>query len=314
LLGTAVSATVEILQGFERSRRSSMADIYANALGSFIGAVGAIIFLRVVARMNRRRGLPRTDAGALALIVCWLLYLLFPFFPVFDTRVIAAKIPGLQEFAFIPFISAAVGWYVIGNIIRAAGFRNARVVCASSVLLIPAQLLLFRVQPTLADLLGAIVGATLFISTRNEDTARKAGAWAIISLLLIRGVWPLDIASDAQSFTWTPFLSLLEINWFRASEVLSQKLFLYGAAVWSLHRAGLRLRTAAVATAPNVDKFNDLRPRALRPLRNFNRNVYALETAFASDTLYRGFRLTYETTQIGSACIGLHRDCAHGAR
>jgi hypothetical protein len=226
-----------------------MADIYANALGSFIGAVGAIIFLRVVARMNRRRGLPRTDAGALALIVCWLLYLLFPFFPVFDTRVIAAKIPGLQEFAFIPFISAAVGWYVIGNIIRAAGFRNARVVCASSVLLIPAQLLLFRVQPTLADLLGAIVGATLFISTRNEDRARKAGAWAIISLLLIRGVWPLDIASDAQSFTWTPFLSLLEINWFRASEVLSQKLFLYGAAVWSLHRAGLRLRTAAVATA-----------------------------------------------------------------
>jgi hypothetical protein len=59
----------------------------------------------------------------------------------------------------------------------------------------------------------------------------------------------MDISSDAQSFTWTPFLSLLEINWFRASEVLSQKLFLYGAAVWSLHHAGLRLRTAAVVTA-----------------------------------------------------------------
>ena len=121
--------------------------------------------------------------------------------------------------------------------------------CAVSVLLVPLQLIMLRRYPTLADLAGAVAGAALFASVRDRRTAISAAAWATVALIVFRGVWPIEIARERQAFSWVPFIGLLSIDWYLATEVLAIKLFLYGAAIWSWRETGMKLRTAAVLTA-----------------------------------------------------------------
>jgi VanZ family protein len=249
VLGAALSISVEIAQAYQQTRWTSIYDVYANVLGSAIGAGVASVFSRVSLLLNRKPGLQVADGGALVLLVCWSAYLMFPFVPQLSQRTIQAKIASINRIDEVGFVTAIVIWMVVGLAFKASGFRHATLLCFLSLLAIPLQLLIAGRSPTGSMFAGAVIGTLIFTATGSVPGRAKWTAVAMLVLVIFRGLWPFHFASRPQSFTWIPFLSMLASNWQRASQVLIEKLFLYGSTVWLLREAGMRLRTATILTA-----------------------------------------------------------------
>ena len=250
LLGAVLSASIEIAQTFESSRRTSAYDVYANTAGSIAGAAVAMVFSTLSSRLNRRPALRPADAGALALLVCCLAYLLFPFIPA-TADAITAKLSNLQlqPASPIAFVSAAGAWFVIGSAMSAAGVRVPRTLCALSVCLVPGQLLIFSRQPLVEEFAGAVVGAAVFAYTFHHPARHRAAAVTMLCVVAAQGLAPFDFGASAKTFSWLPFAALLQTEWYRASQVLAGKLFFYAATIWSLRNIPMRLSRAAVVTA-----------------------------------------------------------------
>ena len=124
LLGATLSTFVEVVQGFEVTRSTSIYDVYANTAGAMLGVAVASIFSAISFLLHR----PETrtpNVSALALIVAWIGYLFCPFIPVMTTHAIHGKLANARAFSLVPFVSAAVVWFVAGNAIRAARVRQA---------------------------------------------------------------------------------------------------------------------------------------------------------------------------------------------
>jgi hypothetical protein len=105
------------------------------------------------------------------------------------------------------------------------------------VALIPAQLFIVDRQPALTELLGAVAGAACFARWRNPD--RRVSAWAFLGVLVVRGLVPFEFLPNSGPFSWIPFGGFLEMNWQTGVQVLAEKFFWYGTAIWLLHRARL---------------------------------------------------------------------------
>lgn len=248
-LGLGLSMAVEVAQGFEVTRRTSIFDVYANLLGSALGVAVAVAFSRLGTRLRLGEEARMPDVAALALIACWLAYLMFPFLPLLTGRTLGVRLEQTRIFSFLSVASAAAAWFVVGYALRASGVRNAAAVCFASTLLVPMQLLIFRREPVLGEFAGALVGSLAFARVRSRPWGSKVAAGALLMVLIARGLSPFQIADSPKAFGWIPFVPLLLSDWYRASQVLSTKLFFYAAAVWSLRNAGARLRSAATATA-----------------------------------------------------------------
>jgi glycopeptide antibiotics resistance protein len=249
VFGAWLSTGIEIAQAYEGSRRTSVYDVYSNVLGSIFGAAVATVFSKLSGFLNRTPGLHVVDGGALALLVCWAAYLLFPFVPEMSQRMVRAKLTAADRMDELGFATAVLVWLVVGLALKASAFRHPIVLCFVSVLAIPAQLLIAGQSPTASTLAGALLGAVIFAVTNRLPGRTKGVAVAVLLLVVFRGLWPMQVSVLPQSFNWIPFASMLEANWQRASQVLVEKLFFYGSAIWLLREAGMKLRTAAMFTA-----------------------------------------------------------------
>lgn len=248
-LGIALSTCVEVAQGFEVSRRTSIYDVYANSFGSVIGVAVAAVFSQTGMRLKRREGSPRADFAALALIACWISYLVFPFLPTLTGRAMGVGLAQARSAGLLSVASASVAWFVMGKAFQAAGVPRAALVCLASTTFVLAQVLVLPAKPILADFAGAVAGALAFAFAQRRTWGATVAAVAIVALLVARGLTPFRIVENAKDFGWVPFAPLLTSDWYRATQVLSTKLFFYAAAVWTLRSAGLRLRSASLITA-----------------------------------------------------------------
>ena len=84
MLGTGLSASIEMLQIFDSSRTCSLLDVACNFAGTVGGAGAALIFRQQILRITRRRKGDRGAGGALMLACCWAGYQLYPFIPRFS--------------------------------------------------------------------------------------------------------------------------------------------------------------------------------------------------------------------------------------
>jgi hypothetical protein len=66
-------------------------------------------------------------------------------------------------------------------------------------------------------------------------------------MIIVRGLQPFHFAGFAQPFLWIPFGGFLKMDWTTGIALIFQKIFYYGAAIWLLRAAGIRLRTATIA-------------------------------------------------------------------
>jgi VanZ family protein len=244
LLGIALSTTLELIQVYEASRKSSIYDVMANTIGSVIGVVAGSMFAATSKRLRA------THAGSLAILGCWVAYLCFPFVFVFEPRLLAAKFSVLLRsgsFALIPVVSALASWYAAGLLFMEAGFRNPKRWLIASLALIPLKLFVVGRQPLIWQWIGAVAGVALF-SALGPSRPGWAPA-ALLVALFIRGLAPFHFQPAASGFGWIPFVGTLDSDWQSATLTLLEKLFYYSATIWSLRAAGFRLPSATALVA-----------------------------------------------------------------
>jgi len=243
-IGCALSCAIEMAQAFEPDRHTSLLDVTTNTLGAIAGAIAALLAERLFGAFGTRMrpGRPR-DASAVALLGSFAASLLFPFFPISGRTVLRMKIAAILHGPVLDpvlLFSALSSWYAVGLMMRAAGFGKSRMWIAPALAPLLIQLFVIHHEPWLAIILGAIAGAVLACAL-----PQAAPAAALVTLMIVvRGVLPLHFARSAQRFLWIPFGGFLNMDWAEGIALIFQKIFYYGAAIWLLRTAGMRLRTA----------------------------------------------------------------------
>ncbi len=261
LIGTVLSASIEMLQLFVPSRNTNILDLLTNMAGT-IGGVLLAIAMEDLAIEKHLRGTRRRDAdrSALLLLTCWAVWYLFPLFPVMGRTALRHKFglfihsPLLDP---VPLCSAAAVWFVAGSLMQAGGLQSPRWLTLISVAMIPAQYVIVDRQPTLAELFGAALGAvcySLFWPKRKEDRPawRKAQAWAFLSVIVIRGLAPFTFVSTIFPFSLIPFAGFLLMDWQAGAQIIAEKFFLYGTAIWLLRAPGMHIRNATIVVAATL--------------------------------------------------------------
>ncbi len=178
-------------------------------------------------------------------------FLLFPLFPVMGLPVYRARIMAFADgpwFAVIPFVSDAAIWFVAGRLLMAAGFLSAEVWLAISLLMVPGQFLIVARQPLPVDILASVTGFLMFVRWGRRPGLAWVWAGGFLIVLAFRGLAPFQFIG-AQEFSWLPFGGFLNMNWQAGVDLLLEKSFYYGAAVWLLRAAGMRWRTAIAGVA-----------------------------------------------------------------
>ena len=253
VLGFVLSTSIEMAQMFGVSRHSSAVDVVANTMGTAVGVFAAMQFHAFFSRSVRRTQQWRAmDRAAVAVLLCWFAYLLFPFFPILGRWIPGQKLLAFLNSSFIeliPFLSAAVAWFAGGRLFAAAGARSPRALLLLTILAIPAQFFLVGRHPVPSDLAGALSGVGIFalIGTRAGGTLLTAVA--TLTLLIIRGLAPFNFVAGSNVFLWIPFQGLLAAPWHQVALRLVEKAFYYSLTIWSLCQTGVTLRSATLLVA-----------------------------------------------------------------
>jgi VanZ family protein len=259
------SASIEMIQLFVPGRDTSALDLATNIIGSMIGVMLAVVLedvlvlrrSRLVSRQTGRK-LKSPDRAALALLFCWLSWLWFPLFPVLGRTQLLNKADLFLHAPFAQsaaFFSAMLAWIAAGSLLQAAALRPVRRLLAISVAVIPLQVFVVDRQPLVAAFAGAVVGAASFaLLWPMRKTHRQAywntTAWAFLAVIVFRGLSPFQFSPAAVPFEWIPFSGFLNMNWQSGIQVIAEKFFWYGTAIWLMRRSGIQTvpATALVAT------------------------------------------------------------------
>lgn len=259
LICTLLSASVEMIQLFVPSRNTSALDLLTNIFGSIAGVVLGIVMEEVVlkhgaagARRNSGKSRKASDRAALWLLVCCAGWLLFPLVPVLGRTPLRHKLeifihsPATE---LVPILSAAIVWFVAGSLLQASAFSSPRRLTILSVILVPMQLAILYRQPGLSELAGAAVGAACFAIFWPKRRAERPGyrkiqAWAFLCMIVVRGLAPFVFAPGALPFSWIPFAGFLGTEWQIGIQLIAEKFFWYGTAIWLLRASGIRIRNA----------------------------------------------------------------------
>lgn len=245
VIGTVLSASIEMTQLYFPGRNCSGFDLVDNILGSAVGVLLGMGFELLVEPAQLGAALGRIpDRSAVLLLFCWVSSLLFPFFPVMWLSVYRNKFALLAAaplFSAVPFLTALASWFVAGQLLKAANIASWYLYF--SVFLIPLQLFIVDRQPAPAAFLGALIGTAVF--SFAERPLRRVIGPAVVLLILFRGFDPFHFGT-VHPFQWIPFQGFLEMDWQTGIGVWLEKSFLYGTAVWLLVRAGLRTWVATV--------------------------------------------------------------------
>ena len=252
VLGTLLSAAVEMGQLYTPHRDCSAVDLTDNAIGSALGVLAGLAFVHLVhIPESLRERFSARNQGAVALLYCWLAYLLFPLFPVLWLAVGKAKLAGFLHASVVrpvPILLRAAEWLAVGLLLRAAGVKSPLRWLLVALALLPLQFGIMSRDPVPADFIGAALGMAVFHYLGSGKKADATGAGAMLIALTLNGLAPFHFRPQTQEFAWIPFIGLLRNDWQIAIQILLRKLFEYGAAIWLLRRAGVRLLHATCVT------------------------------------------------------------------
>lgn len=252
VLGFALSTSIEMAQLFQPARICNTLDILFNTAGSVIGVGAGRIYAAGVRKWAdaARRRLP--DPASVALLVCWISYLFFPFIPTAGRADIAHRTDlffqsSLAAPARIAW--AAMAWLVAGRLLYASGIQVAWPWLALTAIAIPLQIFIPGRQPAIWDMIGAAAGCLLFHFWGRQARPASWIAAFVLFVLVFHGLSPFRFAGEPREFSWIPFSGLLASKWQIGAVVLLEKTFFYGGAVWVLRSAKLNFGAAIAIVA-----------------------------------------------------------------
>jgi len=258
LAGVLLSTGIEVAQIFETRRVASLADVTYNGLGTLAGAALAL------AMRSARHGFSRHPLGRLlahpipaALLLLWLGYRLAPFALTLDAaQWLAALAPLGQPWRSWASPLAALG-YLAGWLVaaRALGELYPRHSPTLALGLVMALVLAGTVMvsgkaldPNELPAMAAALLLSLPLSRMSPAAGAATAAGLLAAWVVLAGLVPFDFRLDPDAFGLVPFRDAL-IR-YRSTNLVDmfQKCFAYGALVWLLARAGLRVLSATLAT------------------------------------------------------------------
>lgn len=251
----ALSSGIEMTQLFDDARDCSGFDVVCNVSGTVLGvALGSLYqhWLKgFVVRAERTKLLH--PSGAMLLFYTWLAYQAFPFFPVLSRTRLGQKLQTLfaaVSISPIETFSYFVEWLIVARLLQSVlGSERIRLLLPPLLLVLPAKLLIASRSISWSELAGAVIACICWYLLTEYEKRTAVVAGLIVSLLILRGLFPYHWSSVANPFSWVPFRASLEANRDSALLTVIQKCFWYGSAVWLLRTAGWRLARAAVVVA-----------------------------------------------------------------
>ena len=253
LLGAALSVCIELLQYYAPRRNSVATDVYSNTFGTFIGAIGGMLFSpRLSAVMPvRLRGAP----FPLLLLVAWLGYRLYPYVPVIDLHKYWDALKPVflyPSLSLLDLFHHTVTWLTIAALLENAAERGwgRKLFFLFVIGTMGAQILIMGQSLTLAELVGAAFAiAGWLLMAGMKQTARLGVVAALLLAFVI--AWRLEpfTFGPPHDFGFIPFESFLHGSMVVNAQSFLEKSFYYGALVWLLTQCGVAVRTAGLFVA-----------------------------------------------------------------
>ena len=244
LLSAVLSAAVETMQLFTFDRTSSVADVFANTLGGFAGAVaGVVVGTTADAFIARAAAAGLTDSATFyPLLIATIVVVAGAWEPFDVTLDVGSVVPKLRLFLQDPlqlgaltdeglsflqhllFTSALVMW------LKEAHIRSAMTRAAFAGVLVAvgcegAQLFISARMPGLEDAgvaaAGALVGVAAGLEFRRSTTYAPwcAGLFGLTAIgVVMQQLSPFQISEAVRPFQWMPFLNYYA---FTTSETVS---------------------------------------------------------------------------------------------
>lgn len=243
-----LSAAIEMIQLWVPTRDTSLLDFAVNVAGAVVGVILAMVLEDVLPDAQSSASRKSTDRSALALLICGVLWMLFPLIPVTGRTALRYKLSILRHapvFDPLTILSTAMVWFAAGELLAASRAPAVRRLILFSVLIVPARCLIVAQHPSPAEMIGAILGAAAWSQLRKPN--RWITAILFLATIVLRGLAPFVFVHHAQPFSWIPFTGFLNMQWQQGIVIAAGKFFWYGTAVWLLRRARLP-KPASLAT------------------------------------------------------------------
>ena len=241
IAGTLMSAAVEMAQGFDLMRDSSLSDIVSNGLGSLAGAMLAA----ALPAFSLKRKVALRPA---LLCMFWALFQLYPLLPQLSGAALAHSAAGFHQWSWFEALLFAVDWFTAFALLSEALPLSRRGSAAWLVLLMPVKLILFERGLRASEVAGALAALALFVLLRRARLETRAFAAILIVVLIARELAPFRFGPPS-GFGWLPFGASLFQQTVSAVVVLLRKAFVYGSAVWFLSQTAMRIRSATMSVA-----------------------------------------------------------------
>ena len=251
--GTALACGVEIAQFHDVGRVTSMGDVYADAIGSGVGAVAAATIGASI-RWPFIRALAAQPAATI-LLCMFFGYRLFPYVPMIDLHKYWHAVRPMLVSPSLPpdeLARLTITWLLIAAVIQSLyGLRNVLLLfpllCGCEFL---GKVLIIDNALTLTDVVGAAAAYLLWALWLRAVPGRFAFmALAFAGMITIREIVSFRSAGPPHDFDWVPFASFMHGSAGVAMQGLCEKFFEYGGLIWLLDRAGVILPVGTVLTA-----------------------------------------------------------------
>jgi len=246
LLGAILSISVELAQYYV-GRDTQATDVYANVLGTAVGALAGVIF-----------GAPRHWGLASAivdhripalLVLAWAAYRLYPFVPTIDLHKYWNT---LKPLLFTPrtsgydlFRHTAIWLTIFILLSKVAAERRMLLIPIFACTVLFSKILIISTSLSVAEVGGALVAYCLWMVLYPYSRAYVVVGLVLFGATVIaQRLEPFQFTAYPVPFGWIPFRSFMygSIN----VDVLSflEKFFLYGSSIWLLTEAGISNRSA----------------------------------------------------------------------
>jgi len=247
----SLSFIVELLQFYDQSRVTSLADVYANTAGGFLGGVAAVIFGRHTHALFHAPG--KQNYFVILLLGCWLAYRLFPYVPTIDISQYRAALRPLIRAPHVSLESLyrhfAAGLAVAALLDALFGVARSRFIAPAVLLsILCARIAITGLALSRAEVLGGFAAAALWAGLLSHLRWRMPLVAALFAMMIaVDALEPFRFLTHPRPFTWTPFRGFLRGSLTVDILAFFEKVFDYGALPWLLHRSGWRLSVAAAA-------------------------------------------------------------------
>jgi len=250
ILGTGLSASIEMLQIFDGTRTCSLLDVACNFAGTLGGVGAALVFRREILEITRRRQGNRTAGGALMLACCWAGYQLYPLIPLFSRGHLRASVARFvtTPISVVEVFAGAAEWFAFALVLRAAAGRMRTSWLLLAMAALPLRLLIVERGLAPDEVLGAALA--MLVWTYPAEGSRVRGAAAMLAVaVVLRELSPFQFTAPPHPMSWIPFVASFDAERLSGALVLLRKAFEYGTLVWLLGASGLRYWSAGLSVA-----------------------------------------------------------------